>query len=83
MPYNKTVEKTTMTKTKTKRVTVTPLSRKAKNRFANEMDLFHSCTIENEREMADGSQWMFLKSLNQCYFFWVPVKGNKDWKVDK
>tara|TARA_A200000113_G_scaffold223255_1_gene238475 strand:- start:454 stop:672 length:219 start_codon:yes stop_codon:yes gene_type:complete len=71
-----------MTKKKTKRVSVTPLSRKAKNRFANEMDMFHSCTVESEREMADGSRWLHLKSLNECYFFWVPVGGSKDWKLE-
>ena len=83
MPYNNTVTQTKMTKTKTRRVSVTPLSRKAKNRFANEMNSFHTCTVEGQREMADGSQWLFLKSLNECYFFWVNAWGNMDWKVER
>ena len=36
-------------KTKTKRVCVTPLTQKAKNRFTDEMDLFHTCTVEEEQ----------------------------------
>ena len=68
--------------TKTKRVCVTPLSRKAKNRFANEMDLFHTCAVQQEREH-EGQKWMFLESLNKKYYFWVPVKGDEHWKVEK
>lgn len=71
-----------MTATKTKRVCVTPLSSKAKNRFANVMDLFHTCTVEQER-MIDGVDHMFLVSLNRQYCFWVPKKGNDHWKVEK
>ena len=68
--------------TKTKKLFVTPLSSKAKNRFANEMDLFHTCFVQGERNH-EGQEWVFLESLNHNYFFWVPVKGNKDWKVEK
>jgi len=71
-----------MTATKTKRVCVTPLSSKAKNRFANIMDLFHTCTVEQERNI-DGIDHMFLVSLNRQYCFWVPKKGNDHWKVEK
>ena len=68
--------------TKIKRVCVTPLSRKAKNRFANEMDLFHTCNVEIEREH-EGQKWWYLQSLNKSYYFWVPAKGNDDWKVER
>ena len=68
--------------TKKRRVCVTPLSRKAKNRFANEMDLFHTCTVDIEREH-EGQKWLFLQSLNKSYYFWVPAKGNTDWKVER
>lgn len=68
--------------TKTKKLFVTPLSRKAKNRFANEMDLFHTCFVESEK-MHEGMNHVFLKSLNGGYFFWVPEKGNEHWKVEK
>lgn len=63
---------------KKKFVCVTPISRKAKNRFANEMDLFHSCEIESEE-----NDMLFLASLNKKYFFWVPKKGNEHWRVEK
>jgi len=71
-----------MTATKTKRVCVTPISSKAKNRFANIMDHFHTCTVEQEK-MIDGVDHMFLVSLNRQYCFWVPKKGNEHWKVEK
>ena len=69
-------------KTKLKRVCVTPISRKAKNRFANEMDLFHTCVVEQER-VHEGTKYLYLQSLNKSYFFWVPEKGNDDWKVER
>ena len=69
------------TKTKIKRVCVTPLSRKAKNRFSNNMDLLHTCTVEQEKN-EQGINWLFLKALTREYWFWVPAKGNEDWIVD-
>ncbi len=71
----------TMT-TKTKRVSVIPLSSKAKNRFTNIMDDFHTCTVEQEK-VIDGVDHFFLVSLNKMYCFWVPKKGNEHWKVEK
>ena len=63
---------------KKKFVCVHPLSRKAKNRFSNEMDLFHSCKVENE-----DNDMLFLASLNRKYFFWVPKDGNEHWRIEK
>lgn len=63
---------------KKKFVCVSPLSKKAKNRFANEMELFHSCEVENEK-----NDMLFLASLNKKYFFWVPKRGNEHWRVEK
>ena len=63
---------------KKKIVCVSPLSKKAKNRFANEMDLFHSCEVETEE-----NDMLFLASLNKKYFFWVPKRGNEHWRVEK
>jgi|TARA_B100001094_G_scaffold140545_1_gene136220 hypothetical protein len=63
---------------KKKFVCVSPLSKKAKNRFANEMELFHSCAIETEE-----NDMFFLASLNRKYFFWVPKRGNEHWRVEK
>ena len=81
MPYNNTVTQTKMTKTKTRRVSVTPLSRKAKNRFANEMNSFHTCTVEGQREMADGSQWLFLSITNVTFL--GKCKDNNNLKVER
>ncbi len=63
---------------KKKFVCVSPLSKKAKNRFANEMELFHSCEVEVEE-----NDMLFLASLNKKYFFWVPKIGNEHWRVEK
>jgi hypothetical protein len=71
-----------MTTTKLKRVSVIPLSSKAKNRFANIMDNFHTCTVEQEK-VIDGSEHFFLVSMNRMYCFWVPKKGNEHWKIEK
>jgi hypothetical protein len=81
MHYNKTVKPIKMT-TKTKRVSVTPLSSKAKNRFANIMGLFHTCEVEQEK-LIGGTPHIFLVSLNKQYCFWVPVNGNEHWKIEK
>ncbi len=70
------------TLTKTRRVCVTPLSRKAKNRFANEMDSFHTCVVYGE-QVHQGVNHLHLQSLNKSYYFWVPDKGNDHWKVEK
>ena len=64
-------------------VCVKPKSRKAKNRFANEMGGLHSCVIENPREMTDGTEMVFLRSINNRYFFWMPKSGGIDWEVVK
>jgi hypothetical protein len=71
-----------MTETKQKRVSVVPLSSKAKNRFANIMDQFHMCTVEQEK-VIDGVDHFFLVSMNRMYCFWVPKKGNEHWKIEK
>ena len=71
-----------MTTTKLKRVSVSPLSSKAKNRFANIMDNFHTCTVEQEK-VIDGVEHFFLVSMNRMYCFWVPKKGNEHWKIEK
>jgi hypothetical protein len=71
-----------MATTKLKRVSVIPQSSKAKNRFANIMDNFHTCTVEQEK-LIDGVDHLFLVSMNKMYCFWVPKKGNEHWKIEK
>lgn len=63
---------------KKKFVCVTPISSKAKNRFANQMERFHSCLVEQEKD-----NMLFLASLNRQYFFWVPKTGNEHWRIEK
>jgi hypothetical protein len=65
-------------KVKRKIVNVIPLSSKAKNRFANIMNSFHACEVEQETETM-----FFLASINRKYFFWIQKEGNEHWKVEK
>ena len=67
-----------MTKVKKKFVNVTPLSSKAKNRFVNIMESFHSCEVEQEKD-----NLLFLVSLNKKYCFWVQREGNEHWRIEK
>jgi hypothetical protein len=69
----------TLTKqVKKKFVNVTPTSSKAKNRFINNMDCFHACEVEQEK---DGK--LFLVSLNRQYCFWIQKEGNEHWRIEK
>jgi|TARA_A100001201_G_scaffold2589_4_gene6623 hypothetical protein len=64
--------------TKSKFVAVQPKTSKAKNRFANEMDLLHSCKIEKEDDRR-----MFLASISGRYFFWMEKENDPNWKLIK
>jgi hypothetical protein len=66
------------TKTKTEFICVKPKSSKAKNRFANMMDSFHSCRVE-KRE--NGK--VFLASISGKYFFWMNESVDDHWEVIK
>ena len=63
---------------KTEFICVKPKSKKAKNRFANEMDLLHSCRIEKRD---DGK--VFLSSISGRYFFWMNESADDHWEVIK
>jgi hypothetical protein len=63
---------------KTEFVCVKPKSNKAKNRFANQMNGFHSCRVEQKK---DGK--MFLASITGQYFFWIPNGGDEHWEIIK
>jgi hypothetical protein len=56
---------------------VIPISKKAKNRFANMMQSNDECIIEQHK----GNK-LFLASMNQKYFFWVALDNDPDWMVD-
>lgn len=60
-----------------KTASVTPISKKAKNRFANMMNNDAQCIIEQQK---DGK--VFLASMNNRYFFWVALDNDPDWMVD-
>jgi protein involved in ribonucleotide reduction len=62
---------------KTKFVCVTPKSSKAKNRFVNIMEGFHSCKVEQET-----NDKFFLVSLNRQYCFWIQKSGNEHWGIE-
>ena len=69
----------TITKTqKTEFLCVRPKTSKAKNRFAKEMDLLHSCSVEKR----DGNR-VFLASISGKYFFWMNESSDDHWEVIK
>ena len=57
--------------------TVTPISRKAKNRFANLMNNNGQCIIEQHT----GTQ-VFLTSHNGKNHFWVTLNKDSDWMIE-
>lgn len=61
---------------KTEFICVRPKTSKAKNRFANEMDLLHSCRVEKRQ---DGK--IFLASISGKYFFWMNESSDDHWEV--
>lgn len=63
---------------KTEFVCVKPKSSKAKNRFANQMKGLHSCRVEQRK---DGK--LFLASITEQYFFWIPESGDEHWEIIK
>ena len=58
-------------------VQVSPLSSKAKNRFANLMSCDPICVVEQIKENK-----MFLRSANNRYHFWVDPSSGEDWIID-
>ena len=61
---------------KTEFICVKPKSRKALNRFANQMRGLHSCRVEQRK---DGK--VFLASVSGNYFFWLSEDGDDHWEV--
>ena len=55
---------------------VTPISRKAKNRFSNLMGNNETCIIEQNT----GCK-VFLTSLNGRNHFWVMLDNDPDWML--
>ena len=63
---------------KTEILFVKPKSRKAKNRFVNEMHSLHGCRVE-KRE----SGKIFLASISGKYFFWMNESADDHWDLVK
>lgn len=61
---------------KTEFICVKPKSKKAKNRFANQMDLLHSCRVEKRQ---NGK--VVLASISGKYFFWMSETSDDNWEV--
>jgi hypothetical protein len=59
-----------------KLATVTPISRKAKNRFANVMSSDAHVVIEQHT----GNR-VFVASMNRKYFFWATLDTDAHWMV--
>jgi hypothetical protein len=59
-----------------KTIKVTPISKKAKNRFSNLMDKNEICIIEQHNDSV-----MFLASMNRKYFFWMQVDNDPHWML--
>ncbi len=55
---------------------VTPISRKAKNRFANLMNSDDQCIIEQHVDNR-----VFVASMNRKYFFWATLDTDAHWMV--
>jgi hypothetical protein len=58
-------------------VSVKPISKKAKNRFANCMNNCDICEIEQQ----NGTK-LFLAAIEGEYFFWVDVNNSTDWQIE-
>ena len=61
---------------KTEFLCVNPRSAKAKNRFANQMDLLHSFRVEKR-----GNGKVFLASISGKYFLWMNESADDHWEV--
>lgn len=65
-------------KTKRKFVNVVPKSKKAVNRFVNQMDSFHAMVVEQETDTQ-----FFVVSLNRRYCFWLNKLNDPHWNIAK
>lgn len=63
---------------KTEFICVKPKSRKAFNRFDNQMRGLNSCRVKQRK---DGK--IFLASISGTYFFWIAEGEDEHWEVIK
>jgi hypothetical protein len=66
-------------KTKTKKlINIQPKSKKAVNRFKNQMDSLHAMEVEQENDTQ-----MFVVSINRRYCFWMEKINDPHWTIIK
>lgn len=65
-------------KTKKELISVVPKSKRARNRFCNQMDSLHACRVEQKK---DGK--LFLASISGRYFFWMNENEDDHWEIIK
>lgn len=64
-------------KTKTKKlINVQPKSKKAINRFKNQMDSLHAMEVEQENDTQ-----FFVVSINRRYCFWMDKINDPHWNL--
>ena len=64
-------------KTKTKKlINVQPKSKKAVNRFKNQMDSLHAMEVEQENDTQ-----FFVVSINRRYCFWMDKINDPHWNI--
>ena len=59
-------------------INVVPKSKRARNRFCNQMDSLHACVVEKRED-----DKIFLSSISGRYWFWMQENGDDNWKVIK
>ena len=65
-------------KTKRHLINVSPKSKKAVNRFINNMDSLHAMEVEQETETQ-----LFVVSINKRYCFWMMRENDPHWEIIK
>ena len=65
-------------KIKKKFVNVSPKSKKAVNRFKNQMDSLHAMEVEQETD-----DKFFVVSINRRYCFWLERHNDPHWEIIK
>jgi hypothetical protein len=65
-------------KTKKELINVVPKSKRARNRFCNQMDSLHACVVEKREDNK-----VFLSSISGRYWFWMLENGDDNWTMVK
>jgi len=63
-------------KTKKHLINVQPKTKRALNRFINQMDSLHAMEVEQETDTQ-----FFVVSINRRYCFWLNKEGDDHWEI--